>query len=230
MTSADRSMAVSGSRLGVIFDQLSTHHGAQHWWPAETAFEVMLGAILTQNTAWPNVERALDNLRAADCLDPASIVACGAEQLATWLRPSGYFNIKAKRVKAFCDWYQQRGGYDSLDQLDTDRLRQALLGVYGIGPETADDILLYAFARPVFVIDAYTRRIFSRLGLLDESAGYEQLRTLFEQALPTNVSMYNEFHALIVSHAKEVCTVKPRCDRCVLASECPCAATVDECN
>lgn len=210
-------------RLKTVYNQLCDRYGPQHWWPAESPFEVMVGAVLTQNTAWSNVEQAIANLKAADALSPEAITAAPHEELAAWLRPSGYFNIKAKRLKNYCQWYLARGGLDALQHLPDHELRQAVLSVNGVGPETADDILLYAFERPVFVIDAYTRRIFSRLGLLEHDHGYETLRHHFEHELrkePQRVALFNEYHALIVLHAKEHCRVKPRCTGCPLRRAC----------
>ncbi len=206
--------------LQQVFDHLLTAYGRQHWWPGETPFEVMVGAILTQNTAWGNVEKAIANLQENDVLAAEVIAGCGHDRLAAWLKPSGYFNIKATRLQNFCRWYLAQGGFKALSQRPTDELRHGLLSVNGVGPETADDILLYAFERPVFVIDAYTRRLFSRLGLVDEKLGYETLRSIFETALPTDVALFNEYHALIVRHAKHACRKRPLCETCSLATDC----------
>jgi len=176
---------------------------------------------LTQNTAWINVERAIANLIANDALSPHVIVAVESSRLAEWLRPSGYFNIKAKRLKSFCDWYQQAGGYEVLKDVATAPLRKTLLAVHGIGPETADDILLYAFERPVFVIDAYTRRLFARLGFIEGGESYDSIRIAFEQSLGGDRALFNEYHALIVAHGKDICRVKPRCAACCLHDSCP---------
>jgi len=206
-----------------IFKSLYQNYGAQQWWPGDTPFEIMVGAILTQNTAWTNVEKAILNLVENNALDAEVIIATDAEQLALWLKPSGYFNIKAKRLKNYCQWYIEQGCYEPLSSLSNLKLRQALLSVNGVGPETADDILLYAFERPVFVIDAYTRRLFSRLGLIDGSEGYESLRQYFENSLrrePERVTLFNEYHALIVKHAKDYCKTTPRCDACCLNKKC----------
>lgn len=207
-------------RLRSLFRQLLDAYGPQHWWPGDTPFEIMVGAVLTQNTAWINVERAIANLINADALDPGRILAVKETQLAEWLRPSGYFNIKARRLRNFCHWYMEAGEYRKLKRRETGVLRQALLAVNGIGPETADDILLYAFGRPVFVIDAYTRRLFARLGLIAGDEGYETLRHAFEHALGPDAALFNEYHALIVAQAKEVCRVRPRCGECVLRKRC----------
>ncbi|RMG51289.1 MAG: endonuclease III domain-containing protein [Gammaproteobacteria bacterium] len=195
--------------------------GPQHWWPGDTPFEIMVGAILTQNTNWSNVERAIANMKALDALDAERILALPEDRLAEALRPSGYFNVKARRLRAFCAWYVQEGGFEHLSGLDTETLRKALLAVHGIGPETADDILLYAFERPVFVVDAYTRRIFNRLGLLEEGLGYEEIRQRFEQALGPDMACFNEYHALIVQHGKTTCRPRPLCETCCLGADCP---------
>lgn len=216
-------MRMQARRLRSVYQSLFDCYGAQAWWPGDTPFEIMVGAVLTQNTAWINVERAMANLIDAQALDATRILELEASQLAEWLRPSGYFNIKAKRLRNFCRWYVEAGAYQQLSKLETDVLRRALLFVNGIGPETADDILLYAFNRPVFVIDAYTRRLFARLGLIDGDEGYETLRQGFEAALGLNEPLFNEYHALIVTHAKVVCRVRPRCAECVLRKACPSA-------
>lgn len=214
-------LVLSSRRLLSIFQRLHNSHGPQYWWPGDSPFEVMVGAVLTQNTSWTNVERALANLIANAALSPERILAVDESRLADWLRPSGYFNIKAKRLRNFCRWYVEAGEFSRLSRLSTEDLRTALLMVNGIGPETADDILLYAFERPVFVIDAYTRRLFARLGLIKGKEGYEQLRLAFEHALGADVTLFNEYHALIVIHAKDVCRVRPRCKLCVLRKTCP---------
>lgn len=209
--------------LRKVYDRLYHANGKQHWWPGDTRFEIMVGAVLTQNTAWINVERAIANLKRARALNPETIVRARRKRLAGWLRPSGYFNVKARRLKAFCRWLIGQGGAGRLARMPTDELRHALLGVHGVGPETADDILLYAFDRPVFVVDAYTRRIFTRLGHLKGRESYETIRALFERRLGPDVPLFNEYHALIVAHGKDICRPKPRCGRCALASCCPSA-------
>ncbi len=203
-----------------VYNALHRAYGPQAWWPGETPFEVMVGAILTQNTAWTNVEKAIANLRENGALDPEAILATPQQRLADWLRPSGYFNVKADRLCAFCRWYLAQGGLGALDRLDTEALRADLLRVRGIGPETADDILLYAFGRPVFVIDAYTRRIFSRLGVIAGDEHYETLRALFETELGDDVPLFNDYHAQIVIHGKDVCRKRPLCERCCLRGRC----------
>lgn len=213
-----------GPQLRDVFDRLYATHGPQRWWPGDSRFEVMVGAVLTQNTAWANVERALVNLKQADALTPEAIVATHPRRLARWLRPSGYFNVKAKRLRAFCRWLIANGGIRRLARRATGELRVALLAVHGVGPETADDILLYAFKRPVFVIDAYTRRLYARLGVIAGAESYENLRSLFERALAPDVAVYGEYHGLIVHHAKHICRPVPRCGQCCFATECPVAA------
>ena len=214
-------------QLTTVFNTLFRCYGPQHWWPGDSPFEIMVGAVLTQNTAWSNVELAIANLVAHDRLDAGRIVRARREQLARLLRPSGYFNVKAQRLRNFCRWYLAAGGYPALAELHTDDLRRELLAVNGIGPETADDMLLYAFERPVFVIDAYTRRLLSRLQLCSGAESYDDLRLVIEAALGPDVELFNEYHALIVRHAKEVCRVRPRCTGCVLRRRCPAASAND---
>lgn len=180
----------------------------------------MIGAVLTQNTAWTNVEKAIVNLKAAHSLDARAIVSAHPRRLAMWLRPSGYFNVKAQRLRNLCRFVLDAGGVKALSALSTHALRKALLAVKGVGPETADDILLYAFERPVFVIDAYTRRLFSRLGMVNGEETYEDLRLWFESSLGADVALYNEYHALIVIQAKETCKKRPLCESCVLQKRC----------
>ncbi len=203
-----------------VFQTMLKTYGSQGWWPGETAFEVMVGAILTQNTAWPNVEKAISNLKRAGVFSAVSLLDMPHEALAKLIRPSGYFNIKADRLQQFCHFLQEQGGVEILGNMETTRLRKLLLGVKGVGPETADDMLLYAFQRPVFVIDAYTRRIFSRLGMVSGDESYEVLRMGFESALEADAVLFNEYHALIVRHAKAFCSKKPKCAGCPLAARC----------
>ena len=207
--------------LTQVYKKLFACYGPQHWWPGNSPFEIMVGAILTQNTAWLNVERAIDNLKLNACLTPQKILDTPSSKLAEWIKPSGYFNLKAQRLHNYCQWYVDAGELAALSLCDTSNLRKQLLTVNGVGPETADDILLYAFERPVFVIDAYTRRLFSRLSLLEHDENYERLRHFFETRLKTEVSLFNEYHALIVRHVKEVCKKIPDCHRCCLESLCP---------
>ncbi len=209
--------------LGLLRQQHSTplRNSRFGWWPARSAFELMVGAVLTQNTAWVNVEKSIVRLREADCLDAKAILALSPEQLAELIRSSGYYNVKQKRLRALCQWYREKGPLRRLKRRETEELRAELLSVHGVGPETADDILLYALGRPVFVVDAYTRRVFSRMGLVSSRVGYEELRQLFERELPRDAKLYNEYHARIVLHGKRVCLARePRCGECRLRSRC----------
>jgi endonuclease III related protein len=198
----------------VLFD----HLGPQNWWPARTPFEVIVGAILTQNTSWTNVERAISNLRRERLLTPGAIERVPFAHLARLIRSSGYFRQKAKKLKAFVRFLRAEysGSLARMFRAPTLELREKLLAVHGIGPETADSILLYAGHKEVFVVDAYTKRIFSRHGFVPEDVPYEELRSLIESALPRDVSRYNEFHALLVQVGKNWC--RPRDPRC---AECP---------
>lgn len=205
----------------VIYGRLLAAYGEQDWWPGDMPFEIMVGAVLTQNTAWTNVEKAIANLKAAGVLEPDAILALADDQLGELIRPSGYYNVKARRLKNFCRFLVDAGGAGELAILPTEELRAAVLSVNGIGPETADDILLYAFDRPVFVIDAYTRRLLQRCGLASGEESYETLRSGFEQALGEDVFLYQQYHALVVQHAKIACAARPRCTVCGLAQDCP---------
>jgi len=209
---------MSRQQIQTIYDRLFERFGPQHWWPGETPFEIIVGAILTQNTNWTNVEKAIGNLKKAGVLTPARLHALDAGALAELIRPAGYFNIKAGRLKHFLDRLFERfeGQLDRLGALPADRLREELLSIKGIGPETADSIALYAFNKPVFVVDAYTGRILGRHGLLEPQAGYEEVRMLFESTLPRDVRLYNEYHALLVRLGKDYCRPKPQCAGCPL--------------
>jgi endonuclease-3 related protein len=213
-----------------VHDILFAAYGPQHWWPARTPFEVMVGAVLTQNTAWSNVEKAIANLHTANALDAEVILHAPLRRVAAWIRPAGYFNVKAKRLRNLCAWYLERGGETKLRHMASAALRHELLTINGVGPETADDILLYAFNRPIFVIDAYTRRIFARLRLVEGNESYDGIRQRIEQRLQTEargkrqmVALFNEYHALIVRHGKDMCKPRPRCGLCCLAARCPSA-------
>jgi endonuclease-3 related protein len=193
--------------------------GPQGWWPADTPFEVILGAILTQNTNWKNVERAIANLKREGLLDAAALAAVDAERLAEAIRPAGYFRIKAGRLKNFIRMLTGDfgGRLDALFALSTPALREAVLGVTGIGPETADSIVLYAAERPVFVVDAYTARILFRHGLIDAEAAYDDLQSLMQGALEDDVGLFKEYHALLVAVGKHYCRKRaPQCQGCPL--------------
>ena len=206
----------SRATLQKLYRRLYKAYGPQGWWPAETPFEVMVGAVLTQNTAWTNVEKAINNLKQADALNIHSISGLSELKLAGLIKPSGYFNVKAKRLKNFTNWFVQQGRFKGLNKLTDLDLRNELLSVNGIGPETADDILLYAFERPVFVIDAYTRRLLERMKLIDGNESYESLRQLFESNLQADVKLFQEYHALIVRHAKIKCSGVNDCKHCLV--------------
>lgn len=201
-----------------IYQLLFDAFGPQHWWPGDTRIEIITGAILTQNTNWTNVEKAINNLKAAGCLSAEKLHSLELSKLAELIRPAGYYNIKAKRLKNFLDWlFENYGGnLKNLDSLNTEQFREDLLAVKGIGRETADSILLYAFERPVFVVDAYTARITIRHRLIEPDADYEQLRYLFESNLPEDIQLFNEYHALLVRTGKEFCRPKARCPGCPL--------------
>ena len=201
-----------------IYRRLNECYGPQHWWPADSPFEVMVGAILTQNTSWANVEKAINNLKEVNALNIHTLIELSEENLAKLIRPSGYFNIKSKRLKNFAHWFETEGRFNRLKELDDQTLRKRLLKVNGIGPETADDILLYAFERPFFVIDTYTRRLFKTLNLISGDEPYEALRQYFESSLTPDITLFKEYHALIVRHAKEKCTFEKNCLHCRVES------------
>jgi len=209
----------SSQILRNYFDAMFAHLGPRHWWPAKTRFEVIVGAILTQNTAWSNVKRALDNLRRERLLVPAAIESVATTRLARLIRPSGYFRQKARKLKAFAGFLRReyRGSLLRMFRTPTPELREKLLNVHGVGPETADSILLYAGNHPVFVVDAYTRRILERHALIHARAGYDEIQDFFQRSLPRDASLFNEYHALIVNVGKEWCRTKnPRCNECPL--------------
>ncbi|MBL7152332.1 MAG: endonuclease III domain-containing protein [Phycisphaerae bacterium] len=209
---------MTGQQLAEIYQLLFDRFGPQHWWPGETQCEIVIGAILTQNTSWANVEKAIANLKAADRLTPEALYNLDHARLAELIRPAGYFNIKAKRLKSFLNWFFENydGRLTDLEGVNTYQLRAELLSVKGIGPETADSILLYAFDRPVFVVDAYTARIAVRHHLIEPDAGYGQLQDLFQSNLQQDVHLFNEYHALLVRLGKDFCKPKPKCPACPL--------------
>lgn len=201
-----------------LYNRLFRALGPQHWWPGETPLEIAVGAILTQNTAWSNVEKAISNLKSAGYLDFKKLSELSDADLARLIRPAGYFNIKAKRLKTFIRWVVERyGSLERMFEQSADSLRRELLTVNGIGPETADSILLYAGGKPVFVIDAYTKRIFSRHFLMSADGDYETYQKLMMTRLAADPRLYNEYHALIVIAGKEFCRKrKPLCTECPL--------------
>ena len=208
----------TGKLLQELYEKLWGAFGPQGWWPGETAFEVALGAILTQNTNWHNVARVMKRLKEEGCLSAAALSAVPEAELAGFFRPVGYYNLKARRVKNFLTLLQGRyqGSMAAMAAEELEDLRPELLEVKGIGPETADSILLYALNKLTFVVDAYTFRILSRHDLAPESSAYEELRRLFMDRLPPEVGLYQEYHALLVRLGKEFCRPQPRCEACVL--------------
>ncbi len=202
-----------------IYNLLFDHFGPQNWWPAESPFEIMVGAVLTQNTNWANVVKALDNLIENECLSYAALSEQSLEEIAVMIRPSGYHNLKAKRLKNLLEMIEKEyeGELEFLVADSTDNARENLLRVKGIGPETADAILLYCGNHPVFVVDTYTHRVFSRHNLVEESCDYHDLQQLFYDALPAEPELFNEYHALIVQVGKDFCKKsKPYCEECPL--------------
>ena len=206
-----------------IYQKLLEAFGRQGWWPAENDFEMCVGAILTQSTAWVNVEKAISNLKMAGKLEPRAIIDTGEEELAQLVRPSGYFNVKARKLKAFCDHLLRchDGSLDSLFHVKLPKLRDELLSIWGIGPETADSIILYGAKQPIFVVDAYTSRIFGRLVLAPPDADYHLLQRYFMENLSPDVPLFQEYHALIVALGKDICRPTPFCSRCPLSDLCP---------
>lgn len=205
--------------LQSYYDALFRAHGPQHWWPGRTRFEVIVGAILTQNTSWSNVERAIRNLRSEKLLSPVAIERISPARLARLIRSSGYFRQKARKLKAFVHFLRDthQGSLTKMFRTPTAVLREQLLAVHGIGPETADSILLYAGKHPVFVVDAYTRRILERHHLAPGKRSYEEIRALFEQTLPPSAALFNEYHGLIVRTGKDFCRARaPLCENCAL--------------
>jgi endonuclease-3 related protein len=212
----------TSQKLNSIYQQLLDTYGPQKWWPAEEPFEVMVGAILTQSAAWRNVEKAIANLKTAKVLTPQALRLLSLPEIATFIRPCIYYNVKARKLKALVNWL---GEYcqDNLSRLAADsgtNLRQQLLSVWGIGGETADSILLYAVNKPVFVIDAYTRRIIRRIGLAPAGNNYSDYQSLFMDNLPPDTKLFNEYHALLVCLGKDVCRKQPLCQRCFLKNIC----------
>ena len=209
-------------RLLDIYHLLMANYGPQHWWPAQEPFEIIVGAILTQSAAWGNVEKAIANLKSAKAVSPEALRHLSLSKLAVLVYPCGYYNAKALKLKTFAHWLGESYD-DNLGRLfanDTDLLRQQLLSIRGIGQETADSINLYAASKPIFVIDAYTRRIINRLGLAPEGNSYAAYQALFMHNLPADVKLFNEYHALLVCLAKDVCRTRPLCQQCCLGSLC----------
>jgi endonuclease-3 related protein len=210
-------------QLMEIYNRLYSYFGPRHWWPADTPFEVIVGAILTQNVSWRSAAAAVTNIKEAGLLSPQELLSCPQQHLAFLVHPARYHNQKAKKLKAFCRVVVEEygGDLDALLALEIERLRPYLLKIYGIGPETADTIILYAAEQPIFVIDAYTKRIFSRLGYCPEQINYQEMQQFFMTHLPPDVKLYNEYHAQIDALGHHICLKsKPRCMECPLADLC----------
>ena len=212
--------------LNEVYSRLLNRYGPQGWWPAESPFEVIVGAILTQSTAWVNVEKALASMRDKGCWSFEAIAALPTDELAEVVRSSGYFNAKARKLQAFAGHVLEGYGGDleAMFAKEAAKLREELLSIHGIGEETADDIIVYAAGKPSFVMDSYTRRIVDRMGLTPEgrNPGYRSYQALFQDNLPSDAAMFNEYHALLDHHAKVTCTKRePRCQECCLADLCP---------
>lgn len=217
-----RAVESKTQQLMGIFDRLYERFGPQRWWPGETRFEMIIGAILTQSVAWTGVERAITRLKEADVLDPASLREMPQGELAELVYASGYFNAKARKIKAFVKHLGERYGddLDSLFSQDVVSLREELLSIHGVGEETADSIILYAAYKPAFVIDAYTRRIVDRVGLEVEGGSYGAYQRLFTEALPEDVKLFDEYHALFVALGKDICKKRPLCAECPISEVC----------
>ncbi len=202
--------------LTEIYHKLYSHFGPQHWWPGDTAFEIAVGAILTQNTNWTNVEKAILNLKKKKSLSAKKMNGMSHSTLASLIKPAGYFNVKAKRLNNFLTFLSNSysGSMKKMGEKDLPLIREELLKVNGIGPETADSILLYALNKPSFVIDAYTRRILQRHNIADADVSYHELQAVFHENLPRDIKLYNEYHALIVMLGKNYCKPKPKCKEC----------------
>lgn len=214
---SDRSTA-TGKYLQNMYEVLEEHFGNLYWWPGETPFEIAVGAILTQNTNWKNVERAIGQLKSQGILSPEALLKANDDRVAELIRPSGYYNVKTKRLKAFLYFLEREyaGSMDRMFEADLRTLRKKLLRIYGIGEETADSILLYAGNKPIFVVDGYTRRILERHGLIDKDWSYGQIQELYMSHLPESTNLYNQYHALLVMTGKHFCKKTPLCIDCPL--------------
>jgi endonuclease-3 related protein len=199
-----------------IYQKLYGYYGKQYWWPADSPFEIMIGAILTQNTAWSNVEKAINNLKQENIINSKRLAKLSKSELSVLIKPSGFYNIKAKRLMSLVTFINKTysGSIDKMKQQKLSVIRPQLLTVHGIGEETADSILLYGLDKPIFVVDVYTKRIFTRHNYFDPKASYSLIQRFFMQNVPKTVKIYNEFHALLVTLAKDFCRVKPKCTTC----------------
>jgi len=209
--------------LKEMFDRLYAAYGPRHWWPGESPFEVLIGAVLVQNTSWQNAEKAIDRLRRDDLLEPHALHAVPLEELEELIRPAGYYRIKARRLCSLLRFLVERynGSLEAMFQTGLADLREELLKIKGVGPETADSILLYAGGLPVFVVDAYTHRVLARHGWIGFDADYYQTQDHFFSGLPQDAALYNEYHALLVEVGKQHCRKQPRCEGCPLAAMLP---------
>ena len=211
-------MATTGQKLMAMYEAASERFGHQDWWPGDGALEICVGAILTQNTNWRNVERAIANLREADCMSVTALHELAPEALAELIRPAGYYNVKTKRLKNFLAHVHANWGDDIASFLDRPvaTLREELLSINGVGRETADSMILYAAGKPSFVVDTYTYRVLLRHGVIDVDYDYEMIKQLFEDNLPEDVELYNDFHAQLVAVGKNYCKPTARCTGCPL--------------
>jgi endonuclease-3 related protein len=211
------------NQLVSIYEILNDYFGNCNWWPGDTPFEIAVGAILTQNTNWTNVEKAIRNLKSANIFSPGRLLKENDDTVSQLIRPSGYYNVKTKRLKAFLYFLQREygGAMERMFEEELPTLREKLLSVKGVGEETADSILLYGGGKPIFVVDAYTRRILGRHGIIDDDYSYGDIQKLFMTHLAPDVSLYNQYHALLVNTGKEFCRQKPRCDTCPLKEKAP---------
>ncbi len=210
-------------RLISIYQKLLEHFGPRGWWPGESVLEVCIGAILTQSVSWKNVTKAIDNLKNAALLDLNKIYHCSPDEIEKCIIPAMYFRVKAKKLKVFISHVVEKynGDFTRMFSKKLEELREELLNIYGIGPETADSIILYAAQKPVFVVDAYTRRVFSRLGFYRDDISYDEMQGFFMRHLPSDVSFFNEFHALIVGIGNSFCSnKKPKCSECPVNEFC----------
>ncbi len=218
--------------LDEVYQRLWDAYGPQHWWPGQSPFEVMVGAVLVQNTAWKNVARAIENLRDADLLTPQPLYEVPVAELEELIRPAGYFRMKARRLRNLLDYlFQQHdGSLEVMFATDLETLRGELLAINGVGPETADSILLYAAEKPVFVVDTYTNRVLKRHGWIEYEADYHAIQDHFQATLERDVSLYNEYHALLVRVGHLHCRKTAKCDECPLAELLPPGGIVEPCE
>jgi endonuclease-3 related protein len=216
--------------LQETYERLLDAFGPQNWWPGDSPFEIMVGAVLVQNTAWRNVERAIANLREANLMAPRLLYAVPPAELAEMIRPAGYYQVKTKRLRNLLKFVVEEfdGSLDAMFATSLSTLREQLLSIHGIGPETADAILLYAGGLPTFVVDTYAHRVLARHGWIGYDADYHEIKELFESALPQDVQLYNEYHALLVRVGKEFCKkLGPKCDACPLMELLPISGIVE---